>query len=173
MNTKNFDPFQDWKANKGHFKSRLILVLFRLAILFRKNPVLFVFFSWYLVLYRITIEWILNIEINWHVEIGSAFKLRHGYGSVIESTTQFGNNCTLRHLTTIGHKILPDGSFSQSPRIGNNVDIGSGVTIIGPIEIGDNVTIGAGSVVTKSILANSVVVGNPATVLKTVYLHSN
>lgn len=171
INTTDFNLFQDWKENEGHLKGRVVLVLFRLAKFFRSNPVLFVLFSWYLVLYRIIIEWVLNIEINWHVKVGKGFKLSRGHGSVVASTTEFGNNCTLRHLTTIGHKILPDGTFSRSPKIGNSVDIGSGVTIIGPIEIGDNVIIGAGAVVTKSVPPNSVVVGNPARVLKMVYWH--
>jgi putative colanic acid biosynthesis acetyltransferase WcaB len=67
--------------------------------------------------------------------------------------------------------MLPDGTWSSSPRIGHNVDIGVNVTIIGDIEIGDNVIIGAGSVVTKNVPANSVMVGNPARLLKKVYDH--
>ncbi|MBC7401314.1 MAG: serine acetyltransferase, partial [Mucilaginibacter sp.] len=75
------------------------------------------------------------------------------------------DNCTLRNSTTIGNKKQADGTFGPAPRIGNNVDIGANVIIIGDIEIGDNVVIGAGSVVTKSIPANSVAVGNPAKIL--------
>jgi len=73
-----------------------------------------------------------------------------------------GENCTLRNGTTIGHKQLANGSMSGSPRIGNNVDIGANVCIIGDITIGDNVVIGAGSVVVKDVPSNCVVVGNPA-----------
>lgn len=167
--TTNFNLFQDWNANKGHFKSRLILVLFRLAKLIRSNPISFVLFVWYMVLYRVLIEWVLNIEINWNVKVGSNFNLKHGHGSVVESTTEFGNNCTLRHGTTIGHKILPDGTYSRAPKIGNNVDIGSGVTIIGNIVIGNNVIIGAGAVITKSVPDNCVMVGNPGRLLKMSY----
>ncbi len=68
----------------------------------------------------------------------------------------------LRNSVTIGHKKLSDGTLSACPRIGNNVDIGANVVIIGDIEIGDNVIIGAGSVVVKSIPADCTVVGNPA-----------
>jgi putative colanic acid biosynthesis acetyltransferase WcaB len=85
---------------------------------------------------------------------------------VINLGVIIGDNCTLRNSTTIGNKKLADGTLSRAPRIGNNVDIGANVVIIGDIEIGDNVVIGAGSVVTKSIPANSVVVGNPARILE-------
>ncbi len=162
-------PFQDWKVNKGNFKGRIVLFLFRIASFVRKNPVLTVLFIWYLALYRIIIEWIFNIEINWHVRAGKSLKLNHGHGSVIEASTVFGNNCTIRHLTTISNKLLPDGTYSLSPRIGNNVDIGVNAIIIGDIEIGDNAIIGAGAVVTKSVPPNCVVVGNPARLLKKVY----
>ncbi|RZK64414.1 MAG: serine acetyltransferase [Pedobacter sp.] len=162
-------PFQDWRANKGNLRSRLILILFRLATFFRKHKLLAILFIWYLVLYRIVIEWILHIELNWHVKSGKNLKLTQGHGIVIQGSTVLGNNCTIRHHTTIGHKMLSDGTWSSSPKIGNNVDIGVNVTIIGDIEIGDNVTIGAGAVVTKSVLPNCVMVGNPAKLLKMVY----
>ncbi|RZL47243.1 MAG: serine acetyltransferase [Pedobacter sp.] len=168
-NHTSFNLFQDWKVNRGQFKSRLVLVLFRLAKFIRSNPFLFILFIWYLALYRIFVEWILNIEINWNVQVGKNFKLAHGHGTVVESTTEFGNNCTLRQLTTIGHKMLPDGTYSKAPKIGNNVDIGSGVTIIGNIEIGNNVMIGAGAVITKSVPDNCVMVGNPGRLLKMSY----
>jgi len=68
--------------------------------------------------------------------------------------------------------IKPDGSISRNTRnnnapiIGDNVTIGANVVIIGDITIGNNVIVGAGSVVTKSILDNCIVVGNPARILK-------
>lgn len=92
--------------------------------------------------------------------------LFHGQALVVNQGVIIGENCTLRNSTTIGHKRQADGTFSPCPRIGNNVDIGANVVIIGDVEIGDNVIIGAGTVVTKSIPANSVVVGNPARILE-------
>jgi putative colanic acid biosynthesis acetyltransferase WcaB len=77
-----------------------------------------------------------------------------------------GKNVHLRHSTTIGSKQLASGGHSACPRIGNNVDIGAQVCIIGNIEIGNNVIIGVGSIVVKSIPANCVVVGNLARIIK-------
>jgi putative colanic acid biosynthesis acetyltransferase WcaB len=80
----------------------------------------------------------------------------------MNSEVVIGENCTLRHCTTIGHKQLKNGGFSGSPVIGNNVDMGSNVCIIGKIHIGNNVKIGCGAVVTKSVGDNETAVGNPA-----------
>ncbi|MDB5063405.1 MAG: serine acetyltransferase, partial [Mucilaginibacter sp.] len=90
----------------------------------------------------------------------------HGQGLVVNFKTIIGENCVLRNGVTIGHKKLADGSLSNAPRIGNNVDIGANACIIGDITIGDNVIIGAGAVVIKDIPANSIAVGNPAKVLE-------
>jgi putative colanic acid biosynthesis acetyltransferase WcaB len=92
--------------------------------------------------------------------------LFHGQALIVNHKVVIGENCTLRNSTTIGHKALEDGSFSKCPRIGNNVNIGANVCIIGDIKIGDNVTIGAGSVVTKNVPPDCVIVGNPARILE-------
>ena len=61
------------------------------------------------------------------------------------------------------HKVIEG---RKAPMIGNNVDIGANVSIIGPVKIGDNVIIGAGSVVVKNISTNKIAVGNPAKEVK-------
>jgi putative colanic acid biosynthesis acetyltransferase WcaB len=86
---------------------------------------------------------------------------------VLNNQVVIGDYCTLRHFTTIGNKQKPNGATSGSPVIGNYVEVGSNACIIGEIVIGDQVTIGCGSVVTKSVLANAIVVGNPAAQIKT------
>jgi len=153
--------FQDWSANKNNTKGRLVMVLFRLAVVIKRTKLLLVFFFLYLGFYRFFVEWVLGIEITWNVRIGANFKLYHGQGTVVHPDTFIGNNCTIRQNTTIGTK-----SNSGAPVIGNNVDIGANVCIIGNIKIGDNVSIGAGSVVVKTVEPNCTVVGNPARIIK-------
>jgi len=75
---------------------------------------------------------------------------------VIHPDVVAGENLTLLHRVTLGY------AKSGLPRIGNNVSIGVGATVIGGVSIGDNVSIGAGAVVTRDIPANCTAVGVPA-----------
>ncbi len=125
--------YQDWKANKGNIKGRIILLLFRAANICTARKAYFYLGIPYLVFYKIFVEWFLCIEIPWRVKIGKNLRLYHGQALVLNGRVVMGENCTIRHCTTIGNKMLSDGSFSASPVIGNNVDIGSNVCIIGDI----------------------------------------
>lgn len=78
---------------------------------------------------------------------------------------RIGKNCVIRHLTTIGSNGKPEME-NDTPVLGDNVDIGCMCGIFGNITIGDNVKIGAGTILTKSVPSNSVVVGNPAKIIK-------
>ena len=159
--------FQDWSNNRGNVKARIVLVLFRLAQVCRLAPKLIMILTIpYLVFYRIIVEWFLGIELPWNTKVGPGLKLFHGQALVVNDHSVIGANCTLRHSTTIGHKELPDGSFSASPVIGDNVDIGPNVAIVGPVTIGDNVIIGAGSIVVKDLPSNGIYAGNPARFIK-------
>jgi putative colanic acid biosynthesis acetyltransferase WcaB len=169
MMKRDYGIFQDWKANSGNAKGRIVMCLFRIASLIKSSAVSSVIFFWYLVIYRFFVEWVLSIELHWGVEAGPGLKLYHGQGGVITSGVIIGKDCTIRHLTTISNKKLSNGTYSNSPHLGNNVNLGANVTIIGSITIEDNAIIGAGSVITKNVPANSVVVGNPARILKTRY----
>jgi len=158
--------FQDWSANRQNFKAQLVLFMFRLVMVFNRYTITKIIFFPYFMLYRFFVEWHLGIELPRKLTIGKGLSLYHGQALVVNKGTIIGENCTLRNGTTIGHKKLADGSFSNCPRIGNNVDIGANVCIIGGVTIGDNVIIGAGSVVTKDVPVDCVVVGNPARVLE-------
>ena len=160
--------FQDWKANRGNPKGRLVTVMFRWLQYVNRYTVLKIIFIPYLIFYRFFVEWVLCIELPRKLVIGKGLIIYHGQALVVNFKTIIGDNCVLRNSVTIGHKKLADGSMSACPRIGNNVDIGANVCIIGDVTIGDNVVIGAGAVVVKDIPANSVAVGNPARVLETV-----
>lgn len=157
------DLFQDWEVNKHNIKGRYILLMYRFAQQVRKHKIMLLFFFWFLIIYTIWIEWILCCELSWHVKTGKNLQLHHGHSLVINRNVVIGDNCTLRHCTTIGNKGEND---NRSPLIGNNVNIGASSCIIGNITIGDNVTIGAGSVVVKDIPANCIVAGNPAKVIR-------
>ena len=84
----------------------------------------------------------------------------HPIGIVIVKGAQIGNNCNIFQNVTIGRW------RNKVPKLGNNVTVFPNALIIGDVEIGDNCIIGGGSVVTKSIPPNKIVVGNPARIIK-------
>ncbi len=157
------DLVSDWKVNKGNNKGRLVMLLFRLAKLIRYNIFLLVVIGWaFLPLYVFFVEWVLGIEIRWNLKLGKRIQLWHGQSLIINSGSIIGDDCVLRHSTTIGNK----DSDNRCPVIGNNVNIGAGVIILGNITIGNNVIIAAGSIVIKDIPNNVMVAGNPAQIKK-------
>ena len=91
--------------------------------------------------------------------IGGGFFIRHGYATFV-NTNRIGENCTIHQNTTIGE------SGKGIPTIGDNVMIGTGAIVLGPINIGDNVTIGAGAIVVTDVPANSTVVGQKARIIQ-------
>lgn len=155
----------DYRANKNNWKGFTVLFLYRLAHAHLTAPFLIKPFSFlYLVFYKILMELFMGTEIHWRTTIGKGAVLYHGYGLVIHSDAVIGDNIILRHGTTIGMKYV-NGSIC-APVIGDNVDIGVSALIIGKINIGDYAIIGAGSVVVKDVPKGSVVVGNPARIIK-------
>lgn len=160
----NFFQFitQDWVINQGNIKGRIILFLFRIANFCSTRKIYYYIGFPYLIFYRVLVEWFFSIEIPWNTKIGKNLSLFHGQALVMTNQVIIGENCTLRHSTTIGNKQKVGGLFTASPILGNHVDVGSNVCIIGPITIKDYVKIGSGAVVVKSADAHSTLVGNPA-----------
>ena len=108
-----------------------------------------------------------GIEIHPAAKIGSNFFMDHGLGIVIGETAEIGENVTIYQAVTLGGTMPSVESDSQRnqkrhPTIGNNVIIGSGAQILGPINVGDNARIGANSVVSKDVPSDVTVAGVPA-----------
>lgn len=108
-----------------------------------------------------------GVQIPRAAVIGKGLFLPHFGTIVLNKKSTYGDNLTLFHGVTVGAK--GGGSDDvNTPVIGNNVRLSTGSIVLGGIIIGDNVTVGAGSVVVKSIASNTIVVGNPAKVIRTV-----
>jgi putative colanic acid biosynthesis acetyltransferase WcaB len=157
---------QDWDANQGNPKARVILLAFRLAGACRRLPKPWLYLTLpYLIAYRIGVEWILGVELPWKLQVGPGLKLFHGTGLVVNDRAVLGRDVILRHCTTIGVKETQALGQGAAPVIGDGVDIGSNVVILGAIRVGSGARIGAGSVVVRDVPAGATVVGNPARVI--------
>ena len=105
-----------------------------------------------------------GIEIHPAAQIGNGFVIDHGMGVVIGETTIIGDNCILYQGVTLGGTGKEHGK--RHPTLGNNVLVGSGAKILGPVKIGDNARIAAGAVVLNDVPADSTAVGVPARIVK-------
>jgi serine O-acetyltransferase len=108
-------------------------------------------------------RWLTGIEIHPGASIGEGFFIDHGMGVVIGETTEIGNNVTLYHGVTLGGTSWKKGK--RHPTLEDNVIVGAGAAILGPIRIGRDSKIGSGSVVNKEVPPNSTVVGIPGRVV--------
>lgn len=150
------------KHLKGNTKGLFLLITYRTRSFFTKNTILKIVGLPIRLLYKITINWILGVEIPDTTIIGKGLQIYHGQGLVINSKCIIGENVLLRHNTTIGNS----KKGGNCPVIGDNVEIGSNSVIIGEIVIGNNSIIGAGSVVLKDIPPYEVWGGVPARFIK-------
>ena len=105
-----------------------------------------------------------GIDIHPGAQIGKRFFIDHGMGVVIGETTEIGDDCTLYHGVTLGGTSWDKGK--RHPTLGNDVVIGAGAKVLGPITIGDGVRIGSNAVVLKSVHDNNTVVGVPGRVVQ-------
>lgn len=105
-----------------------------------------------------------GIEIHPGATIGEGLFIDHGMGVVIGETTVIGDNCTLYQGVTLGGTGKDQGK--RHPTLGDNVLVGAGARVLGPISIGNNSKIASGAVVLKDVPENSTAVGIPARVVR-------
>lgn len=104
-----------------------------------------------------------GVEIHPAAKIGKNFFIDHGMGVVIGATSVIGDNVTMYHGVTLGGTKSYNGkNDKRHPTIEDNVVIGSGAQILGPITIGKNAKVGANATVVKDILPNTTVIGMAA-----------
>ena len=114
----------------------------------------------YRILYKL-IQILTGIELPCEVEVGRNFVIDHFGGIIISGYAKFGNDCRIRNGVVVGLRRIDEPS---APVIGNNVDIGAGAKVLGPISIGNNVAIGANAVVITDVPDDCVATGIPAVV---------
>ena len=108
-----------------------------------------------------------GIEIHPGAKIGKNLFIDHGMGVVIGETSEIGDNVTIYHMVTLGG-ISPSinsnnqRNIKRHPTLMDNVVVGSGAQILGPVIVGKNSKIGANAVITKNVEENAVMIGIPA-----------
>ncbi|RPH29070.1 colanic acid biosynthesis acetyltransferase WcaB [Buttiauxella warmboldiae] len=156
---------EDLKANSWSLRPCCMVVAYRVAhfssVKRKKNILNNVWAAPILAAYRLITEVIFGYEIQAAATIGRRFTIHHGYGVVINKNVVAGDDLVIRQGVTIGNR---GGEDLSCPVIGNQVELGSNIVIIGDISIGNNVVVGAGSVVVDDIPDNSLVVGEKAKV---------
>ena len=159
----NFDPAA---------KSKLSIILTypgAKAVFFHKIANFFAIAKFHLVARIISqfSRFLTGIEIHPKANIGKNLFIDHGMGVVIGETSEIGDNVTIYHMATLGG-ISPSVNSNEQrnikrhPTLKDNVVVGSGAQILGPVTVGKNAKIGANAVVTKDVPENAVMVGIPA-----------
>ena len=103
---------------------------------------------------------ITGIEIHPGATIGRRFFIDHGMGVVIGETAEVGNDVMIYHGVTLGGR--SEGTAKRHPTLGDDVIIGTGASILGPVTIGARSVVGANAVVVADVPADSVATGIPA-----------
>ena len=153
-------------------KSKLSIVLTypgAKAVFFHKIANFFAIAKFHLVARIISqfSRFLTGIEIHPKANIGKNLFIDHGMGVVIGETSEIGDNVTIYHMATLGG-ISPSinsneqRNIKRHPTLKDNVVVGSGAQILGPVTVGKNAKIGANAVVTKDVPENAVMVGIPA-----------
>ena len=105
-----------------------------------------------------------GIEIHPGAKIGKRLVIDHGVGCVIGETAEIGNDCIIFHGVTLGG--IKFDPVKRHPTVGNNVLIGTGAKVLGPIKIGDGARIGANAVVMKEVPQGATIIAPPSVILE-------
>lgn len=108
-------------------------------------------------------RWLTGIEIHPAAKIGRRFFIDHGMGVVIGETAEIGDDCTLYHGVTLGGTSWKEGK--RHPTLANNVVVGAGAKVLGPIYLHEGARIGSNAVVVKDVAAGDTVIGVPGRVV--------
>lgn len=138
---------------------RYMLVL-RKAKKFKRNSPIGIFYRW--LIRRYSFKYGIQIPIS--TKIGKGFYIGHFGNIVVSINSKIGKNCNIAHGVTIGE--TNRGDKKGAPHIGNYVWIGANAVIVGKINIGNNVLIAPLSYVNFDVPDNSLVIGNPAKIVK-------
>jgi len=111
-------------------------------------------------------RWLTGIEIHPGATIGRRFFIDHGMGVVIGETAEIGDDVTLYHGVTLGGTTWQKGK--RHPTLGNDVVVGAGAKVLGPINIGEGARVGSNAVVVKDVPAGATVVGIPGRVVQSI-----
>jgi len=109
-------------------------------------------------------RFITGIDIHPGATIGQRFFIDHGMGVVIGETATIGDDVTIYHDVTLGGTAPQDSDKGtlRHPQLGNNVIIGAGAQLLGPIKVGDNARIGSNAVVVRDVEPGATMIGVPA-----------
>lgn len=108
-------------------------------------------------------RWLTGIEIHPAATLGCRFFIDHGMGVVIGETAEIGDDCTLYHGVTLGGTSWDKGK--RHPTLGNNVVVGAGAKVLGPITLGNGARVGSNAVVVKDVPDGATVVGIPGRIV--------
>lgn len=115
---------------------------------------------WLARVFSMIARWLTGIEIHPGARIGRRFFIDHGMGVVIGETAEIGDDVTLYHGVTLGGTSWQSGK--RHPTLGNDVIVGAGAKLLGPIQVGSHARIGSNAVVLRDVAESATMVGIPA-----------
>lgn len=156
---------QDFKANGSSWGAQgfWVLLIYRFGRWrYTVKPTILrrIFSLIYKILYKL-VQIVTGIELPCEAQIGRNFIIDHFGGIIVSGFAKFGDNCRIRNGVVIGLRRIDEPG---APTLGDNVDIGAGAKILGPISIGNNVLIGANAVVLCDVPDNCLAAGVPAVI---------